>query len=226
MSLYIRLQNSYWEHRKTRKMVAALGPDGWWIMPRLWSFAASNQPDGNFSSYSAEEIALSVHFPGDAQAMLQAMLQACYMDEGQILHDWHEHNAYHAAFAAKAKAAASARWGKKSTPKRQDKKGKDKIRAKQCSKHASSISDKSLENITQYAIERGLPASEAQAFFDHHETRAWKLRGGIPVKDWKAAFRTWERNWRNGSFAPPSRQPVEPALTPAQKANLTITVKP
>ena len=77
MSLYIRLQGSYWTHRKTLKMVAALGEPGWWIMPRLWNFAGSNQPDGDFSKYTAQEIALSIGYHGNAQAMLQAMLQAC-----------------------------------------------------------------------------------------------------------------------------------------------------
>ena len=35
--------------------------------------------------------------------------------------------------------------------------------------------------------------SDPQSFFDYHESRGWVV-GRAPMKDWRAAFRTWERN--------------------------------
>lgn len=38
---------------------------------------------------------------------------------------------------------------------------------------------------------------DAQAFIDYYTSNGWKV-GKNPMKDWKAAVRTWERNERNG----------------------------
>ena len=47
------------------------------------------------------------------------------------------------------------------------------------------------EYITQYARQKGLPeAFTAQAFIDHYESNGWKV-GRAPMKDWKAAARSW-----------------------------------
>ena len=41
----------------------------------------------------------------------------------------------------------------------------------------------------------------AQHFCDYYEVRGWKVGGKTPMKDWRAAVRTWEQN----SFPPPQR---------------------
>ena len=121
MSLFIRVQTSFWTHRKTMRLRARLGDVALWLPPRLWSYAAENQPDGDFTKYSAEELAMLVGCSTDAQAMLVALQESGFMD-GMKIHDWHEHNGYHEKFAERAKKAAAARW------KGQEKKGKDKTR--------------------------------------------------------------------------------------------------
>ena len=54
------------------------------------------------------------------------------------------------------------------------------------------------DQVQRYAEERGhsdsIANKEAHAFFDHHSARDWVLSNGKKMKDWKAAFRTWERN--------------------------------
>lgn len=151
MAIYIRLKTSFWQHRKTMRLRAALGECALWLPPRLWSYAAENQPDGDFSKYSAGELALLVGYLGDAQGMLEALQQASFMDDMK-LHDWEEHNGYHAVFADRARKAAAARW-KDHTPstppqKRQERKGKEK------SKHR-------LSNAT--SIPNGMPPAAAGA---------------------------------------------------------------
>jgi hypothetical protein len=57
------------------------------------------------------------------------------------------------------------------------------------------------------ALKIGLPASEGQAFIDHHQARGWII-GKSPMKDWRAAMRTWKRTYlsfRAGGSSKPKR---------------------
>lgn len=113
MSLYVRVLTSFYTHRKTLRLRVALGNDAFWVPPRLWAYAAGNQPDGIFEDYTAEEIAMLIGYQGDAKAMLQALLHSAYMDENPLrIHDWEEHNSSLAFFERRAKQAAKARWDK------------------------------------------------------------------------------------------------------------------
>lgn len=49
-----------------------------------------------------------------------------------------------------------------------------------------------LEEVQAYCIERG-NGVDAQHFIDYYEAKGW-IVGKSPMKDWKAAVRTWERN--------------------------------
>lgn len=40
----------------------------------------------------------------------------------------------------------------------------------------------------------GMSDDECLKFWDHHQTRGWKLKGGVAMKDWKSACRTWRSN--------------------------------
>ena len=52
-----------------------------------------------------------------------------------------------------------------------------------------------VEEIAEYCRERGSKV-DAQRFYDYYEANGWKV-GKNPMKDWKAAIRTWERNQEN-----------------------------
>lgn len=134
MSLHVRLFTNFWTHRKTARLRALIGNDAYWVPLRIWSYAAENQPDGDFSKYSPEELALLINYNNNAQALLQALQQALFMD-GMKIHDWEEHNGYHHSFSERAKNAANARW------KGKDKKGKDKKGDKHCLEHDTSINE-------------------------------------------------------------------------------------
>ena len=49
-----------------------------------------------------------------------------------------------------------------------------------------------VEEIDAYCKERN-NSVDAQQFFDYYESKGWKV-GKSPMKDWKAAVRTWEKN--------------------------------
>lgn len=53
-----------------------------------------------------------------------------------------------------------------------------------------------VEQVKEYAIERGCHNFDAEYFVDYWESRGWK-RGGDSIKDWKALFRNWVKRDNN-----------------------------
>ena len=64
------------------------------------------------------------------------------------------------------------------------------------------------EQITEYSKEIGFTLDGSQ-FIDHYEARGW-LIGKNPMKDWKAAVRTWKRN--SNQFTPTTQQTTKISL--------------
>lgn len=108
--LYIRVLTSFYTHRKTVRLRLKIGDDAYWIVPRLWAYAAENQPDGNFSGYTSEEMAELLGCSKYATSIRQALLDSGWLDGDGAIHDWAQHNGYHEKFSERAKIAANARW--------------------------------------------------------------------------------------------------------------------
>ena len=53
-----------------------------------------------------------------------------------------------------------------------------------------------IEEVELYCLERN-NGVDAQKWFDYYSSNGWKV-GKNPMKDWKAAIRTWERSGNNG----------------------------
>jgi hypothetical protein len=53
----------------------------------------------------------------------------------------------------------------------------------------------SLEDVRQYCAERG-DKIDPETFHDWNTSAGWKV-GNKPMKDWKAAIRTWEKRERH-----------------------------
>lgn len=62
----------------------------------------------------------------------------------------------------------------------------------------------SIEEVQQYCIERNNKIN-AEQFIDYYDANGWKV-GKNPMKDWKAAIRTWERNNGGNSNANSTKQ--------------------
>nr|DAH18538.1 MAG TPA: DNA-binding domain protein [Caudoviricetes sp.] len=63
------------------------------------------------------------------------------------------------------------------------------------------------EDVRAYCAERG-NCVDAQAFVDFYEAKGWKV-GSSPMKDWKAAVRTWEKRdaeRKQAAMSRPNRQ--------------------
>lgn len=53
-----------------------------------------------------------------------------------------------------------------------------------------------IDEVAAYCAERG-NGVDPQRFIDHYEANGWKQGRGKPIKNWKAAVRTWESNGVN-----------------------------
>ena len=59
-------------------------------------------------------------------------------------------------------------------------------------KKRTAFSMPTLEEIRNYCMHRGSTVS-AEQFYDYYEANGWNI-GKHPMRDWKAALRTWERH--------------------------------
>lgn len=151
MSLFIRVDCSFFHHRKTNRLRALIENDALWVPPALWAFAAEYQPDGDFKDYSDKELAISIGYTGNAQALLQALLQAGFLDKNKKIHDWAIHNEYHTSHSEKARKAAVARWEKeriKKESKRREERGSASSIAPSITEHRISTFDKLKEMLS------------------------------------------------------------------------------
>ena len=73
----------------------------------------------------------------------------------------------------------------------------DKEIDKEKEKYKRGFTKPTLEEVQAYCLERG-KGVDAQKWFDYYSANGWKV-GKNPMKDWKAAVRTWERSGGNGS---------------------------
>lgn len=111
---YLNLDPNYFEHHKTRRLVALLGPYTDVLPLRLWAYCAKFHPlDGRLRGYSAEEIGTIIGVVGDPKPALAALAKVGFISAnsgGYACVDWGEHQGHLMAFSRRGKAAAKARW--------------------------------------------------------------------------------------------------------------------
>lgn len=71
-------------------------------------------------------------------------------------------------------------------------KDKEKDKEKEIRKPQKRFTAPTLEEVKAYCVERGNNV-DAERFVDYYASKGW-LVGKTPMKDWKAAVRTWEKN--------------------------------
>lgn len=85
-------------HRKTRNLARILGIEQTYalgVLEALWHLAAAQRPRGDVGSLSNQDIADELYFRGDADVLVQALIDAKWLDENSehrlLVHDWAEH---------------------------------------------------------------------------------------------------------------------------------------
>lgn len=67
-----------------------------------------------------------------------------------------------------------------------------------------------LCELDAYAVEIGFNTFDGHAFLDHYDMVGWVVgKNRLPMKDWKAAVRTWRRNQQTWASQQESRQPTK-----------------
>lgn len=86
------------EHPKTEELATELGIPllhAVGILESLWHWAAKYARDGALRAFQPRTIAKGIHWDGDADALLAALVSCRWLDEteahGLVIHDWHEH---------------------------------------------------------------------------------------------------------------------------------------
>jgi hypothetical protein len=205
--LYVRIMTSFYNHRKTLRLKARIGNDALWVVPKLWSYAAENQPDGDFSGYSPEEMACLIGYQNDPQGLLQGLLQAGFMDESPLrIHDWAEHNGYHEVFAERARKASAARWPKESpTPPTdgEEKEIEKESGGKEAMKDSFKEKPTSATQLTDEEWRKSLVTNPAYIGIDI-EREFGKASAWISTKKNRKFTKKFFLNWLNGVDKPMS----------------------
>jgi len=165
MSLWVKVYTNFYTHRKTLRLRASLGNDAYWVPPRLWSYAAENQPDGNFTDYSDSELASAIGYVGDASSMRQALLQAGFLNPDRSIHDWQTHNSFHQVFAERASKAAQVRWGKEKerTKEKEGDKEETEMRGDEPSIASSMLGASKVAGVAGKSTAKAVPTSSQQS---------------------------------------------------------------
>ena len=74
-------------------------------------------------------------------------------------------------------------------------KDKDKDKGKVYTRQSARFTPPTLDEVKAYCQERG-NSVDAKRWFDYYSANGWKV-GRNPMKDWKAAVRTWESQGRS-----------------------------
>lgn len=90
--MYIKLESGYFTHKKTRRLMALLGEQAPLYPIQLWSYCIVNQPDGDLSTYTNNEVAGIAGYMGDGDTFWSAMCQVGFIDpDTRKVHNAEEH---------------------------------------------------------------------------------------------------------------------------------------
>jgi hypothetical protein len=165
---------------------------------RVWSWADQHTIDGNAASVT---LALLDRVAG-VTGFAQAMREAGWLEEHQGNYSFPNFDR-HNGETAKARALAAKRAAKHrvksnassvTSPLQErypEKRREENIETTNNS-GGKKFAKPTVEEVATYCSERGNSVSP-EKFVDYYSANGWRV-GKNPMKDWKAAVRTWEKN--------------------------------
>lgn len=115
----IRLDINFCDHPKTKRLIRALGHEGFFSLVKLWTNAARLYPKGHLKDLDEIDIADLAGWSGDPDKFVTALIDPRInfiekVEDQYYIHDWEENQPwiyYQEERSAKAKKAARKRWG-------------------------------------------------------------------------------------------------------------------
>jgi hypothetical protein len=190
------------DHWKTRLLVNSLDNDqaAPMYVLRLWAHC-QNRRQSKFE-LSSEALKALCCFPGQANKLEASLVASGFVRRDErllIVCGWASYNA--SLLAAWENGKKGGRKTPSGTPgyPRGSPDGTDKSRVDKSREDSNSgrkrpafVSPK-LSEVAAYCRERKNHV-DPQQFINHYEARGWEFKRGQPMKDWRAAVRTWEKN--------------------------------
>lgn len=204
---YLNLDLNYFTHPKTRRLIGLLGRGSEVLPIRLWCHCGAHHCDaGKLADYSPQEIESIVEWWGKPGEMLQAFLRVGFILKtrgGFEIPGWREYQGHIAAFKAKGKAMADARWKK---ARDADSNATSMLQAlpepteptngKEQQTNNPRGRPASLSVVLSAAATAGCPPAEAERFWHHFEASGWVDKNGNPVRNWQSKLATWSASAR------------------------------
>lgn len=231
-------------HRKTRrlaKLMAVPLPCALGLMEALWHVTAEQAPTGAIGRLSNQDIADEMFWDGDADTLIQSFIDAGLLNVHEqfrlVVHNYHKyadqatkrkvarHGLEFAVIDEQCLVMASQELDVTGLPVPvpvpvPETSTRDQSPAPEPEVAPLAFARPQMAEAVAYAVKLGMPEREGSAYMDYHTSKGWKV-GKEPMKDWKAAMRTWNRNWRERQpRSAPGSGP--PPITPEQaRAMLT-----
>ena len=218
---WLELDDGIWEHHKTAKLCAALKISEVQCVGHLislWHFVLRNAwRDANLEAWGEDGIEKAARWYGKKGEFIKET-RNCGIIDGFFSHGWMERagrlvydrlrkEAERAGTVHKLSRTKSglsmATVPNSTVPNRTEEKNTTSVSAK------AATARPTFEQVTAYCAERGGKVNPDK-WFAHYESNGWRV-GKNPMKDWKAAVRTWEHSDYGGTV--PQPQPTKRYVT-------------
>lgn len=216
------------DHWKTRLLVELLGDEAAPVyLIRLWGHCQTRRK--SVFDLTAQALRSICRYAGDPQALEAALADAKFVrrhKNGMLeIHEWDKYNATlvrnwrNGELGGRPKNPNGTQRKPKPNPDvtqqepngnpnetqiesgLSEKRREEKIGEEKKGDGARKRFQKpSIEEVTDYCRSRK-NAVDPQRWLDHYESNGWKV-GKNPMKDWRAAVRTWEKNGFSPAVAP------------------------
>lgn len=169
----------------------------------LWTWALDYADDGDLSKFTEIQIYNALRTNSELTPnLIQSLIDAGFLNKDKTIHDWHDY----------AGEFLKGRYKKKKKLPSKNITTPEQLQSNSRVTHGKSrveysIVDKSkvkksrfikptIKEIKEYCKERN-NSVDADRFVNYYDSNGWRV-GKNPMKDWRAAVRTWERqNFNN-----------------------------
>lgn len=200
---WIKMRQSLLADPRVIRIMSALDADRYRVIGGLfavWCLADQQTTDGRLPGYTPAILDELLQFAGLSRAM-ESVGWLDISDEGVQITGFDQHNSKSAKRRCQENVRkVSARQAdrqrineRKDAPQEKKREDKNKTYKK---RGTVAQSPPRVEEVAEYVNERSSPVN-AQDFVDFYNANGWKQKGGNPIRDWRAALRTWERNGIN-----------------------------